>query len=112
MPRERPQVELRCECGCAILCLDWFPPFKDEKAEGYMDVYTRPADTRLGNRLRMAWRMVRGRDPWVDALVFGPRQAAQLQGFLALCNDPAQVVDGVFGGRRVTVRYDDAKGEK
>lgn len=108
---DRPQAVLRCECGCAVLCLDWFPPFKDEVAEGYMDVYTHPRANGFRSRLKMAWRILRGKDPWVDAVVFGPKQVAELQGFLARCNPASPVTyykgqgQGVNEGQGVNVRY-------
>ena len=76
------EATIRCDCGCAVLVLDYWKSHPAD--EGYLDVYTAPRPG-LRHRLRAAWRVARGKDPWVDTLVFGPKQVAQLRAFLDGC---------------------------
>lgn len=72
---------LRCNCGCAFLVIDKWE-WDDDADDWYAEVYTLPRPNTLRHRLKTAWRIARGKDPWMDSLVFSPQTLGEMREFL------------------------------
>jgi len=74
---------VRCSCGCTVLALDAISWEGASPDEVYVDLYTHYGPMSLSHRASTAWRVLRGKDHYLDALALGRAEVEQLQEALA-----------------------------
>lgn len=57
-----------CDCGCGAVLVTEFEQWGDEPHQVYVE-FSLAYHARLRERVRAAWRVVRGREPWLHAVV-------------------------------------------
>lgn len=77
------KVVIPCNCGCSIVVIIEFDEFEDNPQEFFAEFYTamRPNETRR-SRLLAAWRVLRGRDPWLHDVCWDADAVKALHEFL------------------------------
>ena len=77
-------IRVECECAgsCTILGIDEWT-WGDEPTERFVEVWTKGGGKSLRGRLKVALRVLLGRDHYLDALVLSDEDAARLSKFLA-----------------------------
>lgn len=76
------KTAIPCECGCSVVMVWEFEQWRDEKHHVCVDWSVSFAEGRLRNRLRAAWRIVRGKDPWMHSIVLYEDGIDQLRAVL------------------------------
>lgn len=81
----RGEMTLACGCAgrCTVLHIQRFQPFKDEQEEWYFDFFTRAGErSPLWWRIKLAVKMLLGRDHFCHALIWSDREIEELRRFL------------------------------
>lgn len=82
-----PQLMLPCDCvgTCGVALVTHIEPHGDEPAQFTVDFFAHVGWGTGGwrDRLRVAWRVIRGGEPWAHAIVLTPETATALAAFLA-----------------------------
>jgi hypothetical protein len=79
------QFSLACGCAgrCSILHIERFAPFQDESAGWYFDFFTRRGErSSLGWRIKLAWKVLIGRDHFCEATMWSDEEIEGLRRFL------------------------------
>lgn len=82
-------LALPCVCAgtCSVVLVTEFDGFKDEPQTYYFSFFIRASEASLRNRMRRAWGVLRGKDPWLHDITLNPSQMAELRDFIDACHD-------------------------
>jgi hypothetical protein len=81
-PPRQVTREYRCECGCSILGVSFYAPFKDDPAEWFIEVYKLPGSGWRW-RLRNALNLILGREVVIDAVSMDEPKAREFVEWMA-----------------------------
>ncbi|MBX5442268.1 MAG: hypothetical protein IRZ32_12180 [Solirubrobacteraceae bacterium] len=73
-----------CDCAgtCTVALVTALEPAGREPQTWYVDLYQHARYRSLGDRARAAWRVLRGRDPWMHQVVLSPERLRGLRDFI------------------------------
>lgn len=80
------KLSLPCDCAgsCTVAVVTEFEQTDKDRGETFVEFYEHPcAQFTLRRRLRVAWQVARGRDPWTHGIcLMDPTKVRQLADFL------------------------------
>ena len=83
-----------CACGCGVVAVTHVEQHGEEPREAYVEFYESYRGG-ISGRLRAAWRVVRGKDPWLHCIALDADGIGKLRGALTpptatqVCTRPA-----------------------
>jgi hypothetical protein len=85
------KIAIPCSCGCSVLVIMEWDAFQDEPQQFFVEFFT-AVDPRASRRERIsaAWRVLRGKNPWLHDVALDPNAIAELRNFINK-NLPARV---------------------
>jgi hypothetical protein len=87
----KKQHTIPCDCvgTCGVALVTDFEPFDDEKPEMFIEMFEHISGAgSLRHRLKVAWKVARGRDPWSHGVCIQNRaKVTDLRDFLTECLD-------------------------
>lgn len=91
------EIALPCDCAgtCSIALVTEWEPWEDEPQQFYVDFYAHlNATGNLHYRAGLAWKLLRGKDPYNHGVVFTDKaKVARLRDFLTGCLDSGPSVN-------------------
>lgn len=77
------KIAIPCTCGCGVLVIVEFDQYGEDPQEFFVEFFTSP-DPRISRRQRLAtaWRVLRGREPWLHDVNLGPHEMNDMKAFL------------------------------
>lgn len=78
------KIAIPCSCGCSVVVVMEFEQFGDDPQQFFVEFFTayREKDSRRA-RWQAAWRVFRGKDPWLHDVCLDPTEIAKLRDFLS-----------------------------
>ena len=59
-----------CDCGCSVAIVTTLEKFEDEPKESWVE-FGLTSQSRGRDRLRDAWKVLRGQEPWLHCVALG-----------------------------------------
>lgn len=78
------KIAIPCNCGCSVVLVMEFEELGDHPQEFVTEFFT-AMDLKGSRRIRWqtAWRILRGKDPWLHDVCLDSKAMGELQDFLA-----------------------------
>lgn len=73
------KIAVPCDCGCGVVLVTRFDPWGDEPEEVFVEFFEAYQVSGLRNRLRAAWRVVRGKEPWLHSICLQAEGIAEMR---------------------------------
>lgn len=73
------KTAIPCDCGCEAVLIWEFEPWGEEPHQVYVDFIVGLPIGGLRGRVKAAWRIVRGKDPWLHSIVLQDEGIEQLR---------------------------------
>lgn len=78
------KIVIPCSCGCSILVIVEFDAINEDLPQEFWAEFFTSVDPKANRRSRWsaAWRILRGKNPWIHDVCMDPRALADLRDFL------------------------------